>query len=300
MTDLLRISELPELRDPHLVIGLAGWTNAADVSTGSVTYLKDQLKARKFGDMDHEPFTKYTSSRPTAAIENGRVRRLAYPKNDFYYWSNPDKPHDLVLFIGTEPDLMWPTFTKTLLDLAVQLGVSRICAVGGYYDSVAHTGDVLCSGTATDEAIRQQLQQMGVGLSTYFGPTGMLTALLWEAQQRNIPAVSIWGRAPHYIQVANPNVWHQVLWRVGHLCNVPVDTLPLMRRGQELNQRVSASLKDNPQLREHVAQLEANAPAAGPQMPQAPGTTGPLEKDDVLRSVEEFLRGNQDPPVGGP
>lgn len=297
MDDPVRLTaELPELRDPHLIVGLAGWTNASDVSTGSVNYLKDQLKARKFAEIDPEPFTNYTASRPVVAIENGRVRSMAYAKNEFFAWSNPDRPHDLVLFIGTEPDLAWPNYCRAILDFAQRLGVTRLCAVGSYYDSVPHTADVACAGTATTDELRRELEQMQVSLSTYFGPTGMLTALLLEAQQRQIPAVSIWGRAPHYVQVANPNVWHQVLWRIAHLSRVSVDTMPLMRRGQELNKRITDSLKDNPQLREHVQQLEAGFPPTGTQ-PSGP-SSAPLEKDDILRSVEELLRGDPDPPAG--
>ena len=298
MPDLLRrTADVPDLRSPSLVIGLGGWTDAAEVSTGSVKYLRDKLRAHKFAELEGEEFFKYTSTRPKVAIEKGKVRSFTYPATEFFYWVNPDAPRDLVLLLGSEPDLKWPTYTRTVLDLAAELGVSRLCAVGGLYDSVSHTGDVQCSGTSPNQELLAELERMNVTPTSYFGPTGIITALMMAAQERGLPAASIWGRAPHYIQTANPKVWHQVLWRLTALCKVSVDIQPLMKRGFELTQQVNEALKENPQLREYVGQLEQAAPGDLPSGDR-PASGEPLQSDDILRSVEEFFRQDDDPPSG--
>lgn len=284
---LRRTQEVPPLRNPSVIVGLGGWTNAGEVATGVLGFLRDNLRARKFADIDGEDFYQFSNSRPKVAIEGGKIRSLSYPGTDFHYWSNPDGPYDLVLVSGTEPDLRWHTYLKDLLDLSQELGAVRICTVGSYYDSVPHTAMTLCSGTSMDADLTKELTHLGVQPSSYFGPTSILTSIVWEAHQRKIPAASVWGRAPHYIQVQNPRLWHEVLWRVLAICKVRLDLAPLRKRGDELMQRVTESLRDNPQLRDYIAQLEAGQP------PDAE----PLRQDDILRSVEEFLRQEgSDPP----
>jgi proteasome assembly chaperone (PAC2) family protein len=289
MADILhRTQDLPELRNPSVVVGLSGWSNAAEVATGALHYLRDNLRARKFADIDGEEFYQFTTSRPTVAIDSGKIRTLTYPTTDFYAWTNPDGPQDLLLVIGTEPDLRWKAYMSTLIDLAQEVGASRICTVGGYFDSVPHTALSVCAGTSMDQAISDEMKQLEVQPSTYFGPTSILTSIVWEAHQRGIPAVSLWGRAPHYIQIPNPRVMHEVLWRVLALCKVRRDLGSLRKRGDELVQRITDALPENPQLREYVAQLEAGQ--------ETPTDAEPLRQEDVLKSVEDFFR---DPPTSG-
>ena len=285
MAEPLHIIEMPTLRNPAFIIGLGGWTNAADVSTGCVSYLRDTLRAKKFADLEPDGFFQFSNTRPTVAIEGGKIRSLAYPSTEFYYWTNPDHDRDLVLLLGTEPDLQWRTYITIVLDLAQQLGTARLCAIGGFYDSVPHTRDVPCSGASPNAGLLAELPNLDITLTSYFGPTGIITSIMMEAQKRQLPAASVWGRAPHYIQIPNPKVWHEVLWRVMALCQLRVDTSSLMRRGHDLTQKVNETLRDNPQLREYVKQLEEAQPGELP--------SEPLQQDDILRSVEELLRGDE-------
>ena len=284
---LRRTQEVPPLRNPTFIIGLGGWSNAGEVATGVLGFLRDNLRARKFAEVEGEDFYQFTNSRPTVAIESGKIRSLSYPATDLSFWVNPDGPQDLVLVSGTEPDLRWKVYIDDLLQLAKELGAIRLCTIGGYYDSVPHTADGLCAGTSMDAALLEELRRLEIQPSTYFGPTSILTAIVWEAHQRQISAASVWGRAPHYLQVPNPKVWHEVLWRVLALCRIRLDLAGLRRRGDELVRQVNESMRDNPQLREYVAQLEAS-------QPRREADTEPLRQDDVLRSVEDFFR--REPP----
>ncbi len=275
--------EVPPLRSPSLIIGLAGWTNAGEVATGSVSYLRDMLRARKFAEIDGDDFYEYTTSRPTVAIESGKVRSLTYPTTELYYWSNPDAPQDLLLAVGVEPDLHWKAYIAAILDLAAELGVARLCTLGGYYDQVPHTGTGLTTGACMDAALSEEMKRLEIEPSTYFGPTGMVTSLIWEANKRSIPAASVWGKAPHYIQIPNPRLQHEVLWRVLALCGLRIDLAPLRKRGDQLVQKINEALKDNPQLKQHIAELES-------QNRMAQLSPEPLQQEDILKSVEDFLR----------
>ena len=63
MPDFLRRSDTPTLRSPILVMGWDGWTNAGEVATGVVGYIKDRLGAKKFAELDAETFYQFTHNR---------------------------------------------------------------------------------------------------------------------------------------------------------------------------------------------------------------------------------------------
>ena len=48
MADRLIIQDKPELIAPYILVGLKGWLNAGEVSTGSIDYLRRKLGARPF------------------------------------------------------------------------------------------------------------------------------------------------------------------------------------------------------------------------------------------------------------
>lgn len=282
MAQELYVPEWPSLRNPVLMVGLGGWTNAGETATGGVSYLREKLRARKFGWLAPDEFYQYTVSRPKVAVDEGRIRALSFPSSEFYYWSNPDEPRDLVLLVGGEPDLRWQRYIELVLGVAQQVGATLLCAVGSYYDSVPHTRDVLCRGSATDAGLVRRMQELGVEPSGYVGPTGILTALIKGAEEKGLSAFSLLGRSPHYVQIQNPAVWHAVLWRTLATCHLRIDITALLKRGEEVRERIDATLKDNAELREHVASLEAAYDASQP--------ADPLQQEDILRSVEEFLR----------
>ena len=180
MPDFLRRSETPTLRSPVLIMGWDGWTNAGEVATGVVGYIKDRLGAKKFAELDAETFYQFTHNRPMVALRDGKVRSFTYPKSELFYWQDPKERQDVVLLIGTEPDLRWPTYVGAVLDLAQELGVARTYCVGGYYDSVPHTRDTPCQGGSDDPALAAELRQLRIDPSGYVGPTGIVTAFLWE------------------------------------------------------------------------------------------------------------------------
>ncbi len=288
MSDLLHRTETPTLRSPIFIMGWDGWTNAGEVATGVVGYLKDRLGAKKFAEFDSEAFYQFTHNRPMVALRDGKIRSFTYPRTELFYWQDPKERQDAVLLVGAEPDLRWPSYVKEILDLAQELGVSRLFAVGGFYDNVPHTRDTPCTGGSDDKPLMDDLRQLRVEPSSYVGPTGIVTAVLHEAKQRSLPAASLWGRAPHYVQIPNPKAWHGVLWRLVGVTRLPVDLVPLMKRVQGFEQQLNSQMEGNRQMADHVRELEQHMDSMAPPEP--------LRGDEIIRSVEEFFRQNPDTP----
>ena len=111
----LKWEAVPELKDPFLVAGFHGWSDAGSVSSDSLAYLMETLKPRVLATLSDEPFVNYTLSRPVAQIEDGIIHELEPATAEFMCWKNVDGGHDLVLFLGKEPHYWWENYALIVL-----------------------------------------------------------------------------------------------------------------------------------------------------------------------------------------
>src|SRR4030042_4762226 len=125
------IHKLPELRNPDFIVALTGWSDAAQVATGTVLYLSRSLDATKFAQIEGDQFYDFSTTRPEVTIDRGLITSLQLPHNSLFYWKNKKADHDLVFFHGIEPHFHWQKFIDTILDSAINLKVRKIYALGG-------------------------------------------------------------------------------------------------------------------------------------------------------------------------
>lgn len=291
--DALKVQELPSLRSPILIAAFAGWPDAAEVASGSAKYLTQKLRARRFAEIEPEEFYVFTETRPTTLILAPGQRALEWPSNEFFSWHNPHGERDLVILQGREPNLNWREYVDIVLGLAEQLQVSQVVALGGTYDAVSHRGRVSLSGNSTTPELREKLDELGIGGSSYEGPSSVQSALLESCRERNIMAASLWGHAPHYVRAApNPKVSHALLNALRILIDVDVDLAELKVAGEQLEARVESAMSENPELREYVEQLDiVDEPVPEPTVDELIGDL-PLSRPDpaeVMRELEEIL-----------
>jgi len=251
------MDEAIRLRNASMVIGLSGWVNAGEVSTLSVGYLVEKLEARPLGEIASEPFHAYQLQRPLVSIEGGLVRAYEPPSNKLYYWRDEKGERGLVLLIGVEPHLDWPGYARAVLEAAEAVGVRRIYTLGGYIGGVSHTSEPVITGSASGRELLGELRRTGVELTTYQGPTGVYSEVLWQGRARGIGVVSLWGAVPPYVQGPYPKVAHRLLRTVVSLTGVEVDLTEVERRADALDARLDAEAESNPELRQLISGLES-------------------------------------------
>lgn len=278
----IRIFEKPTLKAPVLVLGFGGWANGGEVSTGIVAYLIKQLGAKKFAEIDPEPFYVFTISRPETQIEEGMVLEHEMPTNEFFYWQNKKSAHDLLLFLGTEPNLRWQEFMNMFLDLAQEFKVVRSYNIGGFYNAIPHTSMPRVAAAYSDSRLKGELEKYDLQLTDYQGPTSIHTSFLTAFKERNIEAISLWSGTPHYIQVANHKAWYSILSKLTQMLDLELDLDDIKSRGEELDQQLDRALSQDPRLREYVRELEEHQEEAE--------LREPLKTDEIIKSLEEFLK----------
>ena len=267
-------------------MGFGGWPNAAEISTITITYLKNKLRARKFGEIKPEKFYEFSTLRPFGSIRRGTIRKIELPSNSFFFVRNEDAESDVIFFLGVEPHLNWTEYLDCLMEVVQRFNVRRIITVGGTYDRIPHTHEPIVSALVNFPALWNELRKYRIVPSEYEGPISIHTMLLDRGRREGVEAISLWGHAPHYIQMQNPKVAFHVMRRLVKILKLDVDFSDLEEAGRQFDLELERMLAQKPEIRDYVRRLEEEYREPAPmQLP---------ETEEIIQEVEEFLKGKEE------
>lgn len=285
-----------DLRDPLMLFAFAGWADAAESATHALKYLVRHLAGTKFAEIDPEEFYNFTRVRPKTKFNDAGERYIEWPSNAFYAIRREGEGRDVVVFVGVEPNLRWRAFCESMVAVIKGLGVREVVQVGALLDAVPHTRESRLTGTATSPEQQAMLRGIEVRRSRYTGPTGIAGVLIDMLGRSGVATVSLWGHAPHYLQVSpNPKVSLKLLSGLERLADLHVNVDALESQGLNFERRVEQALADEPEIISYVQKLEAQwdskagHPTDAGSEDEGDGDEMP-EPDQAIRGIEEFLR----------
>ena len=253
----LRVYERPTLERPVLIGAFRGWNDGGQAATLAVGYLARLWEARKFADIDPEHFVDFQATRPNVSLEDGRTRRIEWPENAFFRARIPGTDRDAVLLIGIEPNYRWRTFTELISELASDLGIDLAVTLGALLADVPHTRPAPVTGAATDPKL---VDELGLQLSRYEGPTGIVGVLLDAFRRSTIPSVSLWAAVPHYVSLApSPRAARALCDRLATVLGVSIDVGELADAEESYVEQVSAAVASDAETAAYVEELEQRA-----------------------------------------
>jgi proteasome assembly chaperone (PAC2) family protein len=251
----LRIYERPaSLERPVLIGAFRGWNDGGQAATLAVGYLARLWGARKFADIDPELFVDFQATRPMVSLEDGRTRKIEWPENSFFRGRIPGADRDAILLVGVEPNYRWRTFSEIVTELARDLGVELAVTLGALVADVPHTRASPVTGAATDP---QLVDELGLQLSRYEGPTGIVGVLLDSCRRAGIPSVSLWAAVPHYVQLApSPPAAKALCERLAGVLSTTIDVTELDEASEEYVEQVSQAVATDADTASYVEDLE--------------------------------------------
>lgn len=281
MENELLIHETPRLSRPWLIGGYEGWVDAGKVSSGSLTYLRESLKAQKFAEILSDGFHLFRDSRPKVVVEDGLIRQVEYPRNEFFYWRNSGLLPDLILFLGNEPHIRWKAFADLFLKLASRFGVERLVTIGGLYDQVVHTIPRKISVVASNPNLLNDLLAHNVQMIDYAGPGSYVSLLQERAETYGIGSFMLWGRVPPYVGMRSSWDCIQILELLAKLVPFEVDLSALREEAELIDEQLKKAVEEKPDLRTYVKQLESIHRSRHPKKSKS--------GDNVI-TIEAFLK----------
>ena len=280
-----------DMKLPTMITAFAGWPDAAEAATRAVRYLVRKLPAKKFAEIDPEEFYDFTVTRPHTRVNRYGKRIIRWPRNDFYCFTDDDESKNLLLFIGTEPNLRWRAYSNIITEIATRSQVELVISLGALLDAVPHTREPRVTGRASSSELTGKAKWLGIQNSGYQGPTGIPTAFTEACNMRELEHASIWGHSPHYVQTSpNPQVSHALLTKLNNLVDFNVDLEELYLAGQAFEEDVSKAINSQSDVGAYVAKLERRYDASRqPEDGEIP------DPGDMVRELENFLRTQRKP-----
>jgi len=259
-------AEKPKLRQPYMVCGISGWVDGGEAATGSIRYLIRKLEAITFAEMPIAKFHVFQvpgqlSLRPQIRIEDGLLKEHRLPENRFFYWINPRSDHDLILFLGTEPNMNWEEYAGAILDVAREFAVARVYRLGGVLDNSPHTREPGVSCICSSPELKAEMQQYGVQFTSYEGPSTFGTTLLHFSENRGLQMVGMTARATYYPEFNivisyNPKAIRTLVRRLHHLLGLNLDLSDLDKEVDDLNGKLTFIASQNAEFDAYIKQLE--------------------------------------------
>jgi proteasome assembly chaperone (PAC2) family protein len=289
VADDLRIDERPTLRRPVLISAFRGWNDGGQAATVAAAFLAKQWDATRFADIDPESFMDFQAVRPTVTLDSGLARRIEWPENAFFHATVPGSERDAVILLGVEPNYRWRAFTDLVVGLARELDVELVVTLGALLADVPHTRPAPVTGSATDPRL---VEELGLQLSRYEGPTGIVGVLHDACRAADIRSVSLWSAVPHYVSLApSPRAAKALCVRLSDLMGVPIPTVELDEAEEEYSSQVSEAVASDPETQAYVEELEQRADSLDSFAEEGQLPTGDALADELTRYLRDRDRG---------
>jgi len=286
----MEILKIPVLRSPVMVIAFSGWNDAGEAASGAASHLLGcwtdpafDVVPELIAEVDPEEFYDFQVNRPTVYVDDSSIRNLTWPGTQVFALATPTLSHDFIVVRGVEPSMKWKTFASDLLDLADDCEVDLVITLGSMLADTPHTRPITVSGSGAHPDIATRL---GVEISKYEGPTGILGVIQDSCIRRGIDAISLWAAIPHYASNSpSPKVSLALVNALEDFLEVSIPQGDLPDEALEWEAEVTELAKEDSDVSEYVKALEESKDAV--DLPEATG-------ESIARELERFLRRQTD------
>lgn len=282
----MEIHQIPLLRNPVMIVAFSGWNDAAEAASGAVEHLlsgwrdkSDDVLPELIAQVESEDFYDFQVNRPQVSIDQSQIRSITWPSTQVFGLAVPSMPRDLVIVTGVEPSMRWKSFTSDLLDLADDLEVSLVVTLGSLLADTPHTRPISVTGTGAHPSIADRL---GVSVSKYEGPTGILGIIQDACMRRGVDAISLWAAVPHYAASSpSPKATLALVNTLEEFLDVSIPLSDLPERADIWEKEVNDLAAEDSEVADYVKALEESKDAA--ELPEVSG-------DSIAKEFERYLR----------
>lgn len=270
-----------ELRNPILIAAFEGWNDAGESASGAISHLLTMWTHQQIAHLDPEEYYDFQVNRPSIKVDEKIVREIIWPNTRVFAVSTPHLENDFLIVKGIEPSMRWQSFVSEILDLADDYEVSLLVTMGALLADTPHSRPISVTGSGSHPDVAERL---GVEISRYEGPTGILGVLQDAANRRGLDAVSLWAAVPHYVSTPpSPKASLALVNALEDFLEISISQGDLPERALEWEKSVDQMAAEDTEVGDYVRQLEKSKDAS-----DLPEMSGEL----LAREVERFLRRN--------
>ncbi len=274
MTEALRFTGNPELRNPTLIVG---WTMDAGRLGSRVTdHLISSLGAEPFCEIEPVDFFPLGG----VTIYNDLI---LFPESRFY--ASAEK--DVIIFKSTPPSHEWYRFLNLILDVALDgCHAGQVYTVGSMIAFGPDSAPRQFFGTMNSGELKEELSDYGLTREIDFqtppgGRPTLNSFFLWCAKRRGLRGANLWVPVPFYLVSSDdPAAYRKPLEFLNHRLGLGMDLADMAERQKVQDDRMERLRLALPEADRTIRKLENSTRL----------TEGEGEK--LARQVEEYLREN--------
>ncbi len=254
------VEPVPELRNPHVIMVIPSWLNAGESACLALNVIEEHTQAQPLALITSpSEFFDFTRYRPTMTIKDNAIK-IEVPNALVTYGRT--QATDFIFFRLPEPHMRAETYIESVLEMFKYFKVKRYVLVGSVYEMLPHTRPPMLTGLASNQYLQNSLEISGVLPSDYEGPASSLNLIGKEAKELGIETMTMVVHLPVYFQLSGDHRGEtRLLGIFESLYGIPVPQDDIERAKEEnenINNGSEAFLKQHPQLRYMLTQLERN------------------------------------------
>jgi len=271
LNSLFRFSQQQEFDSPTLLVA---WSeDAGGLAPKVIEYINRKLGAKSFCEVEPTGFFSLEG----VAVENDTAQ---FPQGKFYACDRKD----LVVFRSNEPRFERHKFLDGVCDLARHYcKIRQLYTLGGTVSLLAHTDSRKLLAVFNQEQIKQELSPLGVENMNWQGPPAISSFLLWVAQRKGIPGVSLWTEIPFYLAASEDfQAIRATLSFLDKRFDLTLDFAELDEQVSRQNAKIDQLRQDEPQIDGYIRTLESRLSLSAD------------EQVELSKKVAEALQGTPD------
>jgi len=231
------MADEPELNHPWMV---AVWPGMGNVALNAGIYLLAkldmtviaELEASELFDIDH------------VEVEKGLLQPARRPRNRFFVWTDPEKKHDLVIFLGeAQPPIGKYAFCKQLIKYAKEIGIERVFTFAAMATRMHPEHESRVFGAATDENSLEELKHLELELLQDGHIGGLNGVLLGAAAESGLHGACLLGEMPHvFSQLPFPKASLAILEVFSTMTSIEIDFEELAEQAKAMEEQLGEIL----------------------------------------------------------
>lgn len=275
---LYEILPPPPLDGPVLIMGLAGWGDAASAASDAADWVADS--GNVIVTFNPDSVFDYRSNRPILRFSSGKMSSLTWPRMEIIHVRPSGR--DVLVLAGNEPDYAWAAISEALADLVGVFGVSHLVTLGAVPAPVRHAPTSAAFCTATDP--RLLLPGDETLMDDIVVPASAGTVFRAAVEEVGVPTVGYWAQVPQYVGRSYEPAILSLLTKVAGQIGVAFDLSDITEKAENQVARLDEILEQRSDAREFVEGLDLSI-----------GTTSKIPEDlptadEIADEVAKFLR----------
>jgi len=231
------MAEQLKLNHPWLV---AVWPGMGNVALSAGYYLMAKLGMHLIAEFEARDLFDVDS----VEVKEGIIQAGRRPRSRLFLWTDPNKKHDIVVFLGeAQPPIGKYQFCHKLVQNTRELGVERIFTFAAMATQMHPQHRSRVFGAATDAESLEELKRLELQILQDGQIGGLNGVLLGAAAERGLRGACLLGEMPHiFSQLPFPKASRAILEVFTTMTGIELDFAELSEQVRLMDEQLGKLL----------------------------------------------------------